>query len=59
MTLGTVLGIIAVILIAIVILLSVIGTAIELVKEKMYMPLAVLLLLMLSGVLLILSLVFK
>lgn len=59
MTLGTILGIIAVILIAIVILLSVIGTAIELVKEKMYMPLAVLLLLMLSGVLLILSLVFK
>lgn len=59
MTLGTILGIIAVILIAIVILITTVSTVIELVKEKMYMPLVVFLLLMLSGVLLILSLVFK
>lgn len=59
MTISNVLGIISVILAVIVILIATVSTVIELVKEKMYIPLVYFLLLVLSGVLLILSLVFK
>ncbi len=59
MSLSTLFGTIAVILLAIVFLIMTIGTIIELIKEKMYMPLVIFLLLVLGLISLILAFIFK
>lgn len=58
MSLGTIFGIIALILLVIIFLLCITSIVKELVKDKMYGVLAILLLSILAGVFSILSLVF-
>lgn len=59
MSLSTLFGTIAVILLAIVFLIVTIDAIIELIKNKMYIQLVVFLLLVLGLILLVLALIFK
>lgn len=59
MSLSTLFGTIGVILLAIVFLIVTIEAIIELIKEKMYMPLVIFLLLVLGLISLILASIFK